>query len=87
MGFLVEMFSMTFVATIAFLVFDLVDMWRDRGGDVLIKVGLHSRYRVMFRFPSNLNRERIISVIVGAGVAVVFAFLLWDKWQTLLLVN
>ena len=82
-GFLVEMFAITFAATIAFLVFNLVDIWRDRGGDVLIKTGLHFGYRVMFRSPSNLRKERIIAVVIGAGVAIVFGFLLWDKWHSI----
>lgn len=82
-GFLVEMFSTVFAATISFLVFNLVDMSRDRGGDVLIKTGLSSGYRVMFRSPSNLRRERLIAVIVGTSVAVVFGFLFWEKWQAI----
>ena len=94
-GFVVEMFAVMFASVIVFLLFNFVDMSRERGTATFEKYlplssnnSLLSKnqelsipnYGVFFRTPYHLRIERIVSGTVGFGVMMAFGALFWYKW-------
>ena len=82
-GFLTEMFMVLFAATIAFLVFNLVDRRRSRNVPVLVhtqSADHGTAYRVDLSTNVQLLFERTMSLILSFGMIVSFGFLFYSKW-------
>lgn len=78
-GFLVETFAALFSAVIVFLIFNALDLQRERLGAILKKAN-GGGYRVAFGDARSRVFERRVSVIVGLTLAATYAGLLWNKW-------
>ncbi|WP_420431192.1 hypothetical protein [Candidatus Poriferisocius sp.] len=94
-GFVVEIFAVMFASVIVFLLFNFVDMSRERDTSTFERRGRAPRstslqpneqrvpiysYGVFFRTPYQLRVERFVSASVGFGVMVAFGALFWFKW-------
>ena len=78
-AFLVETLAALFSAVIVFLIFNALDLQRERFGAILKKVN-GGGYRVAFDDVRSRVFERRVSVVVGLALAAAYAWLLWNKW-------
>ena len=78
-AFLVETLAALFSAVIVFLIFNALDLQRERFGAILKKAN-GGGYRVAFADARSRVFERRVSVIVGLTLAATYAGLLWNKW-------
>ena len=79
-AFIYEFFSVLFPAVIVFLIVNVWDLHRDRA-DLVLATGTGTEgYGVIFRDPRNRRFERGVSVVIGLGITVTYAVLLWYKW-------
>ena len=80
-GFLAELFSMLFVATIAFLAFNLFDLRRDRELPLIDPRGAANLDTdLYFRSKRNLTAQRVIAVAISLFMTIAFTVLLYRKW-------
>lgn len=79
-GFLTDQFSILFSATICFLIFNLVDMLRDRRLDVFRRISLRSKHSIYFRERKTMGFEGATAMTLGLGIALTFSVLLYLKW-------
>ena len=77
-GFLVETLAALFSAVIVFLIFNALDLQRERFGAILKKAS--GGYRLAFGDARSRVFERRVSVVVGLALAATYAGLLWEKW-------
>ena len=90
-GFIVEMFAMLFPAVILFLVFNVLDLQRDRVSRILEQNPEYGGYGVAFQdtvsqaerveHTSRRTVEQWISVCVGVALIVAYAGLFLHKWE------
>ena len=80
-GLLIEFFTILFSSVVIFLTANVWDLQRDRSARVLTGDGVGGGYRIVFDGTGSRRLERVMSVIVGFGVAAVFAGLLGHKWM------
>lgn len=90
-GFIVEMFAMLFPAVILFLVFNVLDLQRDRVSRILEQNLEYAGYGVAFQdtvsqaerveHTSRRTVEQWISVCVGVALIVAYAGLFLQKWE------
>ena len=81
LAFLADIVSVVFASVIAFLVFDLVDLRRERRTPFIASDINHvGDYRVFLRQGSSPVVEQIVSVVVGMGMVVSFGALFYLKW-------
>ena len=78
-GFLVETLAALFSAVIVFLIFNALDLQRERLGAILKKAN-GGGYRVAFGDARSRVFERRVSVVVGLALSATYAGLLWEKW-------
>ncbi len=79
-AFIYEIFSVLFPAVVVFLIVNVWDLHRDRA-DLVLATGPGSEgYGVIFRDPRNRRFERGVSTVIGIGITVTYAGLLWSKW-------
>ena len=79
-AFIYEIFSVLFPAVVVFLIVNVWDLHRDRADLVLAAQPGDDGYGVIFRDPRNRRFERGVSTVIGLGITVTYAGLLWDKW-------
>ena len=79
-AFIYEIFSVLFPAVVVFLIVNVWDLHRDRADLVLAAQHGADGYGVIFRDPRNRRFERGVSTVIGLGITVTYAGLLWDKW-------
>ena len=81
-GFLTESFVVLFVATIAFLAFNLFDIRRDRQIPLIRATDdAADRFSLYFRYRRDLTVQRWIAVAICVGTYGIFVFLLFEKWM------
>ena len=80
-GFLSELFAVLLVATVAFLAFHLFDIRRERSLPLLVPISGSTDLRLYFRQQRDLAVHRAIAVLISAAMILMFAFLLYDKWN------
>ena len=78
-GFLVETLAALFSAVIVFLIFNALDLQRERLGAILKKAN-GGGYRVAFGDARSRVFEQRVSVVVGLALSATYAGLLWEKW-------
>ena len=78
-AFLVETLAALFSAVIVFLIFNALDLQRERFGAILKKAN-GGGYRVAFDDVRSRVFERRVSVVVGLALAAAYIGLLWNKW-------
>jgi len=78
-GFLVETLAALFSAVIVFLIFNALDLQRERLGTILKKAN-GGGYRVAFGDARSRVFEQRVSVVVGLALSATYAGLLWEKW-------
>lgn len=78
-AFLSESFAMLFAATITFLLFNLIDVARERTAEVAA-IGA-TRSSVSFRLRRTPIVEQMVSIGVALGIGVTLVLLLHDKWS------
>ena len=78
-AFLVETLTALFSAVIVFLIFNALDLQRERFGAILKKAN-GGGYRVAFGDARSRVFEQRISVVVGLALSATYAGLLWNKW-------
>ncbi len=79
-AFIYEVFSVLFPAVVVFLIVNVWDLHRDRANLVLAAQPGAGGYGVIFRDPRNRRFERGVSTVIGLGITVTYAALLWYKW-------
>ena len=80
-AFLADVVSVVFASVIAFLVFNLVDLTRERATPFITSDVAHAgEFRVFLRQGSSPIVEQIVSIIVGVGMVVSFVVLFYLKW-------
>ena len=77
--FLTESFSMLFAATITFLLFNLIDVSRERTAETARFTLTQSR--VSFRLRGTPIAEQLVSICVALGTGATLVLLLHDKWS------
>ena len=78
-GFLVETLAALFSAVIVFLIFNALDLQRERLGAILKKAN-GGGYRVAFGDARSRVFGQRVSVVVGLALSATYAGLLWEKW-------
>ena len=77
-GYLVDMFTILFSSVIVFLIFNARDLQHDRYRP-LLEYG-HDGVQLVFHDPRDRSIERIVSVLIAAGIWLAFAYVLVAKW-------
>ena len=78
-GFIIEMFSVMFGATICFLMFHLFDLRRERRLPVFARP-LEGGVQIAQRDTKSRSRERAVAIGVGVAVTAIMISLLYHKW-------
>ena len=83
-GFFIEMFAFLMASTVLFLLFNILDLQKDRNHPILQNMSSQSNkddnFSILFRDTQNRNFERWISIIICICITFAYAWLLWSKW-------
>ena len=74
-GFFLDIFSFLFSAVTIFLIFNVLDLHRDRALPILTELG--DSYRIVFRDATNRQFELYLSGMICLGIIIAYAVLLW----------
>ena len=75
-SFFVDIFSFLFSAVTIFLIFNVLDLHRDRSSSIITK--LDDGYRIVFRDATNRQFELYLSGMICLGIIITYAVLLWN---------
>ena len=76
-GVIFDIFGFIFAGTIAFLIFHIFDLHRERGTSIIEEKD--KEYRVEFRKES-YKLDWILSIVSALTVLIVISILIWQKW-------
>lgn len=80
-GFLLEVFVLVLVSTVAFLCFNLFDIRGDRETPLIVMLQEDGNdYRLFFRSKQKGASQNRLAVIISIVMAIVFVGLLYGKW-------
>lgn len=79
-GFLTDVFTILFVATIAFLAFNLFDIRKSREWALIRPGSAIGRGAVRIRYGEQVRWPRIWATVIILGLCLLFGVLLYDRW-------
>ena len=74
-SFFLDIFSFLFSAVTIFLIFNVLDLHRDRASPILTELG--DSYRILFRDATNRRFELYLSGMICLGIIIAYGVLLW----------